>query len=217
MNKTARYFLKEAIDHYNAGQYQDALTACDSAIQLDPLFARAYHGRGLALVKLRSYTEALENYQKARELVPKNPKLHADIGELLFLLEDYEKAGISFRRAIELDEQYKSVYRHKTQELLEKAFAFRRKHWDDQYIPTFEKSEGTFRQVLLFDPTNEKARDFLANPQPRSNSVAYSSSSFGGPSFSRAQREYEAMSNNQWTSIPSVHPANCRCHECWEP
>jgi hypothetical protein len=32
MSKTARHFLKEAIDHFEAGQYEEALRDCESVM-----------------------------------------------------------------------------------------------------------------------------------------------------------------------------------------
>lgn len=83
MGKTIRHYLREAIDYYKLGQYDEALIACENAILLDPQFARAYHGKGLILVKQEKYNEAFESYQRAYQLDPRNAKLIIDRAKLL--------------------------------------------------------------------------------------------------------------------------------------
>lgn len=150
MNKTARHFLKEAIGYYEAGQYQEALSDCESAIKLDPSFARAYHGRGLIRSKQQRYKEALEDYQKACELNLVDAKFFADIGEIYFILLDYEKASEYFRKALQLNSRYESVYQQKTQELLDRAFE-EREPWTRLLTIT------AFERVLQFNPDNIEA------------------------------------------------------------
>ena len=66
-----------------------------------------------------SKLQKLEDYKKLCELNPKNAKLHADMGELLYILRDFEKVGSHYRLAIQQDKKFKSIYQQKTQELLQ--------------------------------------------------------------------------------------------------
>lgn len=215
MNETASHFLKKAIDYYEAGQYDDALNACDNAIHLEPSLARAYHGRGLILSRQQKYQLALEDYQKSLELNPDNAKLHADMGKLLYILGSYEQSGQSFRKAIELNKKYRYIYDVKIQELLDKAFALRKTYWKSGTYAS--KSPATaFKEVLLFDPDNEKAKYYVPTTSNQYN-VSYSYSGGLQPYRSKSQIEQDAIYNNQWALSSSIHPANCRCHLCWEP
>lgn len=108
--KTKDAWLKEAIDHYKAAHYEEALFACEQAIALDPTFARAYHGKGLILTYLQKYTDALSSYEKARQLAPNKAKIYADLAELFMLLHDEEKARENYKQAFKLDESYKDAY-----------------------------------------------------------------------------------------------------------
>lgn len=83
---TKKQWLTEAIDHYNAERYEECLKACERIIQLDPRSARAYHGKGLALVSLERYEDALLAYDQAIALASNNPKLYADKGEAIYRL-----------------------------------------------------------------------------------------------------------------------------------
>jgi tetratricopeptide (TPR) repeat protein len=42
-------WLKRGVSHYNANRYEEALTAYDQALQLDPTYIKAVFGRGNAL------------------------------------------------------------------------------------------------------------------------------------------------------------------------
>jgi curved DNA-binding protein CbpA len=68
------------------------------------LIAEAYHDR------LRNYDKALEYYQKMVALAPKNPKLHQTMGQVLILLDRYDKAIDSFGKALVLDNQNSQLY-----------------------------------------------------------------------------------------------------------
>ncbi len=145
-------YLDNATKYYKATQYEKALRACTNAIQLDPQCARAYHGRGLIQARQRRYKEAFEDYKKSCEINPKNAKLHADMGELLYILRDFEKAGSYYRMAIQLDQKFEPLYQQKTQELTkELVYAFRGR----ALFPAYQ-------QVLLFNPNDDKARSQLS-------------------------------------------------------
>src|SRR5437660_7478247 len=50
--KSKEQYLSEGIAYYKVKQYQLAIEACEQAIQLDCNYARAFHGKGLALAGL---------------------------------------------------------------------------------------------------------------------------------------------------------------------
>ncbi len=145
----AHQWVKVGISEYNSKRYNECLYACDLAIELDPYYAKAYHGRGLALARLKRYEEALITYQKATLLAPEDAKLHANVAGLLFYKREYEVAGLAYGRAVQLDSQFEVVYVEKSKVLLNKAFKRR-----TPYSPTFDRLNSAiraFREVLLFN------------------------------------------------------------------
>ncbi|HWS85187.1 MAG TPA: TIR domain-containing protein [Ktedonobacteraceae bacterium] len=52
----------------NLKRYNEALTAYEQALRLDPSYALAWHGKGFALEKLGRSKEAQQCYEKARQL-----------------------------------------------------------------------------------------------------------------------------------------------------
>ena len=173
MSKSIEQHLEDAIRHYRAAQYQEGLTACNNAVQLDPKCARAYHGRGLIFVQQKKYEEAFDDYQKSCQLEPKNAKLHADIGELLYILNDYEKSRLSYNEAIQLDRRYEAVYQRKTREFVDKALNLNNRGLQNEAITSLQ-------QGLHFNPANERATSILSTLQvkytPKTKSSSDSSS-----------------------------------------
>ena len=53
---------------YDLKRYEEARTAYDQAISLDPKDATAYYNRGLALDRLGKKKEAQQAYNKAKQL-----------------------------------------------------------------------------------------------------------------------------------------------------
>jgi len=72
-NKSKEKWLKEAVTHVQSDRYQEALVACDQAIELDPNSAIAYGAKGAALSCLGRYEVALASYERAIQLAPKKP------------------------------------------------------------------------------------------------------------------------------------------------
>lgn len=158
MNTSIEKYISKAIEYYNAGNYKDALAACEQAIQREATSARAYHGKGLALIQQKMHKEALEAFQMASELAPENAKIHADMAELFFTRHEYNKASQAYERAIQLDNRYKDSYEEKLNRLINRAFRLRNPY-------SREAAITAFRKVLLFDPENEIARAELIKLQ----------------------------------------------------
>src|SRR6185312_5735469 len=75
------------------------------------------------------YEDALVAYQEASQLLPENAELGAalrkqlqvditELLELLYMTGNYGRAGRAYRKAIKVDNQYKSLYIDKTKELI---------------------------------------------------------------------------------------------------
>jgi tetratricopeptide (TPR) repeat protein len=87
--RTKEHWLKCALDHYAAERYQEALAACEHALTLDPSYARASLGKGVALSHLSRYEEALLACEQALTLDPGNAKAYHAKGNALYELQRY--------------------------------------------------------------------------------------------------------------------------------
>ena len=75
---------------HTSSDYQEAIRAFASSIQLDPANARAYLNRGMAYERINNMQQAIADYSKAIELVPKDAKAYYIRGVLLWRLGNAE-------------------------------------------------------------------------------------------------------------------------------
>ena len=54
----------------NTGRYREAIEELNKAIEADPKFALAYNARGYAYYRLRDYSHAIADFDKALVLRP---------------------------------------------------------------------------------------------------------------------------------------------------
>jgi serine/threonine protein kinase/predicted RNA polymerase sigma factor len=64
------------------GRHEEALTAYDEAIRLNPEYREAYYNKGVALEQVGRYEEALLAYKKAQELDPQDTPVKINIERL---------------------------------------------------------------------------------------------------------------------------------------
>lgn len=62
--KVAIYYSNAAACHSRLGNHEAALKTINEAISLDPTFMKAYYRRGLALMELKQFKEASEDFIK---------------------------------------------------------------------------------------------------------------------------------------------------------
>jgi tetratricopeptide (TPR) repeat protein len=60
------------------GEYEQAITNFDQAIELDPVLTRAYLHRGYAYDQLGSYNEARADFEKAQTLDPEGTQTYLE-------------------------------------------------------------------------------------------------------------------------------------------
>lgn len=92
--------------YFNAGSYDDAITAYSKAIQLDAQFAWPYTNLALSYVHKERLADAISLYQRGIELFS-NEKDKAvawnRLGNVYRRMNDYENAIAAYQRADELD------------------------------------------------------------------------------------------------------------------
>jgi len=100
----AKFFYE--IKHY----YEEALIACERAIQLDSSNAKAYIKKAGINYELKRYEEALATYNQAIRLEPNQEKAYIDKGKTLYELRRYSEALAAYEQAIILEPNYDRAY-----------------------------------------------------------------------------------------------------------
>jgi tetratricopeptide (TPR) repeat protein len=88
---------------HTSSDYQEAIRAFASSIQLDPTNARTYLNRGMAYERINNMQQAIADYSRAIELVPKDAKAYYIRGVLFWRLGKDTEALDDIRISAELD------------------------------------------------------------------------------------------------------------------
>lgn len=95
------------------GNYDEAILACDKAIELEPRYAMPWNNKGSALAALGKYNESLQAYDMAIEIEPENAMPWNNRGSALAFLGKYNESIQAYDRAIELDPKYAMAWANK--------------------------------------------------------------------------------------------------------
>jgi Flp pilus assembly protein TadD len=98
----AEYYFKQGNVFYFEGQYKEAISSIDKALELKPGNSEAWSNRGVALASLNRYEEAISSYDEALKLKPDFSQVWSSRGVALDSLNRYEEAIISYDKALEL-------------------------------------------------------------------------------------------------------------------
>jgi tetratricopeptide (TPR) repeat protein len=98
---------KECFEHgfyimHTSSDYQEAIRAFASSIQMDPTNARTYLNRGMSYERINNMQQAVADYSKAIELVPKDAKAYYIRGVLFWRLGKDMEALNDLRTSAEL-------------------------------------------------------------------------------------------------------------------
>jgi tetratricopeptide (TPR) repeat protein len=91
---------------YNAGEYQQAITAYGQVLEADPQDSYAYGQRGDCYRLLSRYDEAIADFSRAFELNPENSWALAHRGECYRAKEQYERALEDLDRALSMQPDF---------------------------------------------------------------------------------------------------------------
>ncbi len=93
---------------YNSslGQHEEAISAYEHAIKLNPSFAYPHNGLGYVYHDLGQHKKAIAAYQRAIELDPNYANPHNGLGNVYRALGQHKEAIAAYQHAIELDPNF---------------------------------------------------------------------------------------------------------------
>ncbi len=107
---TRDQWFDESNSFRDLNRYEEALTAYEQAIRLDPNDAAAHINKGNALRNLKRYKEALSAYDQAIRLNPNYAAAYYNKGVTLRSLKRNEEAVSAYEQAIRLDPKKTDAY-----------------------------------------------------------------------------------------------------------
>jgi tetratricopeptide (TPR) repeat protein len=120
------------------GRHEEALSACDCAIKLDPESAIAWRKKGWVLGELGRYEEALAAFERAIELEPESDVSWHNKGWTLGELGRYEEALAAYDHAIELKPKDANNWRKKGDALI--------------YLERHAEAQAAFDRAIELNP-----------------------------------------------------------------
>jgi tetratricopeptide (TPR) repeat protein len=104
-NKKAEKLFFEALDSYQAQNYERALTTVQRAVELDREFTEAYLLKSDIYADLQQVSKAIESLQSAIQFCQSvNPKLYFNLAGMELSLGRYTDAGKNYERFLESGE-----------------------------------------------------------------------------------------------------------------
>jgi tetratricopeptide (TPR) repeat protein len=97
-----RLNMDQGLQLFNQGEYEQALTAFNTALELDDQQPALWANIGNTHSKLNRTDQAVEAYQKAIELAPEDPTLYQNMGGLYASMGDTDKARELYQKAVSL-------------------------------------------------------------------------------------------------------------------
>jgi tetratricopeptide (TPR) repeat protein len=101
-NATEADWLNYGNQLWRGGRYDEAVTAFEQAIQLNPNSHYAYYGKGLAFTYQSEYQQARDAYQQATKLAPNFYPAWRWLGSTFLALKQYPQALNTYDQAIKI-------------------------------------------------------------------------------------------------------------------
>ncbi len=119
-------------------EYKEAITQYQEALALDPNYANAYLGWGVALYNLKEYDEAIEKFKEAIKKNPKYADAYNNWGYELNDLKNYDEAITMFKKAIKIDPKHANAYNN----------------WGDTLnnLKKYDEAIAMFKKAIEIDP-----------------------------------------------------------------
>jgi len=127
----AEDWFATGLSSLKAGQYAEALSAFNKALEKDPRHANAYNGRGAVWHKLGAYGRAAADYTQAISLTPRYANAYNNRGVARYQQKKYAQAIEDYDRALAINPNYANA-------LSNRGAAWEKREEYEQAIADFE-------------------------------------------------------------------------------
>jgi tetratricopeptide (TPR) repeat protein/GT2 family glycosyltransferase/glycosyltransferase involved in cell wall biosynthesis len=110
--ESAQLYIQQALVYSEGKQWEEAIDACDRAIQIFPQMAEAHKILGNSLHKVGKVPQALGAYARALTIQPDLVDIYVNVGSLYAEQQQWQQAISYYQKAIELDPNLAIVYRN---------------------------------------------------------------------------------------------------------
>ena len=92
------------------GEYDQAISEFNKALEINPKDSGAYNNRGAAYMNKGQYDQAISDYTKSLEINPKDGGVYNSRGRAYYFIGKYEKSWEDFNKAEDLEYQVPPEY-----------------------------------------------------------------------------------------------------------
>jgi Flp pilus assembly protein TadD len=106
VRETAENFVSEGVTYYQDGNYEDAVSSWQEALELIPGDAEVHNFIGISYHNLNRFDEATNHFRMATELDTTYYEAYNNLGYDLFLQKKYGEARRAFNTALKINPEY---------------------------------------------------------------------------------------------------------------
>lgn len=139
--------LRQAEFYYEKGEHKNALTAYDTALELNPNSSVAWDGKGMVLGNLGRPQEAIQAHDQAIKLDPAFARAWNNKGVALGELKRYEEALGAYVQTVKLDPSFTTAWYN----MAMTSAVLGDKEKVIEGLKQVLKLDGTMKEVILED------------------------------------------------------------------
>jgi tetratricopeptide (TPR) repeat protein len=141
--RDAQFYLNRGDAYGQKGQYDQAISDFNKALEINPRYAKAYNNRGIAYEMKGQYDQAISDYNKALKIDPETAETYYNRGNAHYKKGQYDRAISDFNKALEMNPRYAEAY-------INRGTVYSRKGQNDEAISDYSKA-------IEIDPEGVKA------------------------------------------------------------
>jgi len=109
-SRDAEVYYKQGSDYLIRGQYDQAISDLNKALEINPRYAEAYSNRGLAYTGKVQYDQAILDLNKAIETNPRLAIAYLNRGIAYWYKVQYDRAISDYTKALEINPKDAMAY-----------------------------------------------------------------------------------------------------------
>ena len=102
-NRDLKTEIEQCYAENSQQHYEQAISHCNKAIEVDNNFATAYFRRGYAYLKLKQYDQAIADFTKDIEIIPVATRSYINLGSIYMEQGKFDLAISNFTKSIEIN------------------------------------------------------------------------------------------------------------------
>lgn len=109
-SQRAAEFVRAGINHYQRGEYEEAITSYQKAVRIDSSNEAVYNWMGYAYYRRRQYAEAIDHLRKSVSVAPAPYALgYYNLALALWQSGEQQEAVASVRKALDINPGLRSI------------------------------------------------------------------------------------------------------------